>query len=125
MPARTPEALHTVLQDAFNHGDLDAFAAAYEEDATLVVPPDGRLVHGRADIRANVALIFAGQNRMTSVVCRKVEADGLALTHARWDLVSTDAEGTSARMSGRGTLVSRRRPDGTWGILLDDPLTPQ
>ena len=124
MPAHTPEALHTVLQDAFNHSDLDAFAAAYEQDATLVVPPDGRHVHGRADIRANTAVIFAGRNRMSSVVVRKVEADGLARPPARWELTSTDADGTSTTMSGRGTLVSRRRPDGTWGIVLDDPLTP-
>jgi ketosteroid isomerase-like protein len=28
------------------------------------------------------------------------------------------------RLTGRGTMVSRRQPDGSWGIVLDDPLSP-
>ena len=100
MPALTPEAVHAVLEDAFNRSDLDAYTEAYEPLATLVVPPEGRVVSGRAQIR-------------------------LALTHARWELTGTDADGTPMTMTGRGTIVSQRRPDGTWGILLDDPMSPE
>ncbi len=113
-----------MLEVAFTSGDLDAYANAHEEDATVVVPPDGRVVHGRAAIRAAAAPVFALRPTLTSVVQKKLETDGLALTHAHWTLLGTDADGNRTEWSGRGTIVSRRRPDGTWGIVLDDPLSP-
>jgi ketosteroid isomerase-like protein len=27
-------------------------------------------------------------------------------------------------VTGRGTMVSRRQPDGTWRIVLDNPMSP-
>ena len=47
-------------------------------------------------------------------VVGKLESDGLALTHARWRV---------GEMSGYGTIVSRRQPDGSWLIALDNPLS--
>lgn len=123
-PARTPEALHAILEDAFSRGDLDAYVEAYDDDAALVVPPDGHIVRGRADIRAAAVPMFAIKPHMTSVVHKKLQTDGLALTHARWELVGTAPDGSRIQLSGRGTIVSRRRPDGTWRIVLDDPLSP-
>jgi len=123
-PARTPEAIHAILADAFGRGDLDALVDLYDEDAALVVPTDGRIVRGRTEIRAATAPVFAASPRLTSVVERKLESDGLALTQARWELVGTAADGGQMRLSGHGAIVSRRRPDGTWGVVLDDPLTP-
>jgi ketosteroid isomerase-like protein len=120
-PARTPEAIHAVLADAFGRGDLDALVDLYDDDAALVVPTDGRVVRGRTDIRAATAPLLAASPRLTSVVERKLESGGLALTHARWELDGTAADGSLIRLSGRGTIVSRRRPDGTWGVVLDDP----
>ena len=96
---------------------------AYDVDATLIVPPEGRSVHGRDEIRAATAPLFALEPHMTSVVEKTLEADGLALTHARWELVTTD-DGTRTKLTGRGTIVSRQQSDGTWRILLDDPLSP-
>jgi uncharacterized protein (TIGR02246 family) len=123
-PARTPEALHVIIEDAFNRGDLDAFADAYEDDAVLVVPPDGRSVQGRDDIRAAAAPLFALRPHMTIVVDRELEADGLSLTHAHWSLTRTDPNGEPTDTHGRGTLVARRQPDGNWKIVLDNPLSP-
>jgi uncharacterized protein (TIGR02246 family) len=123
-PARAPEELHAIIEEAFNRGDLDAYVEAYDERATLVVPPDGRSVQGRDDIRAATASLFALEPHMTLVVDKKLESDGLALTHGRWELVGTAADGSRMQLNGRGTMVSRRRPDGTWRIVLDDPLSP-
>jgi uncharacterized protein (TIGR02246 family) len=114
-----------MLQDAFNRSDLDAFIALYEDDATLVVPPDGEVVHGREAIRAALAAHLALPTRMTSVVRKKLQADGLALTRARWELTAVADDGSRTNLSGRGAIVSRRRPDGTWGIVLDDPLSSE
>jgi uncharacterized protein (TIGR02246 family) len=115
--ARTPQAVLSMLVEAFNHGDIDALADIYEEDATLVFPPTGRPVRGRADIRAAVAPVLARGPRLTSVADRTLQTDTVALAHTRWELVDGDG-----RREGRGTVVSRRRPDGSWGIAVDDPL---
>jgi uncharacterized protein (TIGR02246 family) len=119
MPAHSPEEIHALLAAAVNAGDLDAFADLHEKDATVIVPPEGRRVSGRDAIRAAVEPIFALGPRAEIEVVGKLETDDLALTHARVNVVATDVE-----ISGRGTVVSRRQPDGSWRIVLDNPMSP-
>jgi uncharacterized protein (TIGR02246 family) len=114
-----------VLEHAFNAGDIDAYADAFEEDAVMIAPPEGRVVRGRAEIRAATEPIFALRPRASIEFRQKLESDGFALTHARWELAGTDADGARVALAGRGTMVSRRRRDGTWGIVLDNPLSPE
>ena len=103
----------------FSARDVDAVAELYEEDATLIVPPDGRQVRGKAEIRDAAAGTFALHATADFRVVGKLQRDGLALTHGRWRLDGRDpaARGSSP---GRGTLVSRRQPDGRWLIAVDD-----
>jgi uncharacterized protein (TIGR02246 family) len=123
MPAHSPEDIHTLLGEAFNAGDVDAYSELFEDDATVVVPPEGRRVSGKDDIRAASQPIFALAPQARMEVVGKLQADGLALTHGRWQLVGT-LDGERVEMSGRGTMVSRRQPDGTWRIVLDNPMSP-
>ena len=96
----------------------------YDDDATLIVPPDGQRVSGRDAIRAAVQPTLALRPSAQIEVVEKLQTDGLALTHARWSIVGTDG-GERVEMSGRGTIVSRRLPDGSWRIVLDNPLSPE
>jgi len=123
-PASSPEEIHALIAAAFNAGDLDAFIALHEEDAATVVPPDGRRVSGREAIRAALEPIFALRPTARIEVVGKLEADGIALTHARLNVVAGDDD-ERLEVTGRGTIVSRRQPDGSWRILLDNPMTPQ
>lgn len=125
MAAHTPEEVHDVLMAAFTAGDVEAFVDTYEEDATLVVPPDEELVHGRDEIRRAVAPTFALKPRGEVTVLKTVESDGLALTQARWRLVGTGEDGQTVELNGDGTIVSRRQPDGSWQVVLDSPLRPR
>ena len=125
MPARTPEETHALLEAAFNAGDLDALAQVYEEDAALIVPPEGVLANGRDEIRNALEATVALAPTAKIVVDRKIQSDGLALTHARWSLVGTDPDGARVELTGRGSIVSRRQPDGSWRIVPDNPLTPR
>jgi uncharacterized protein (TIGR02246 family) len=120
--AGSPEALHAVLAEAINRGDLDTYANVYDVDAVLVVPPHGRSVHGRKDIRADAAAMLARRPHMTIEVRRTVHTDGLALTRTRWTLVLADPDGDRTEMTGSAAVVWRRRPDGTWAIVLDDTM---
>ena len=120
--ARTAEEVHAVLRDAFNCGDIHALVAIYENDATLLVPAGGRSAHGHDEIRAMMAPVLAARPRMSGTVDKTLVGDGWALTHTRWEI--TGDGGNDTTLTGRGTVVSRRRLDGTWRIVLDDPLSP-
>jgi uncharacterized protein (TIGR02246 family) len=120
MSARSPEEIHALIAAAFNAGDLDAFVEIYEDGATLIAPPDGRRVSGKEAIRAAVAPTFEIHPDARIEVVEKLESGDLALTHARWRIAGDDGVG----MSGRGTIVSRRQPDGSWRIVLDNPSSP-
>jgi uncharacterized protein (TIGR02246 family) len=124
MPASTPEEIPVLLAAAMNGGDLDAFVELHEPDATTVVPPEGKLVNGRAEIRAALEPIFASAPKIENEVVGKVEGDELALTHARWTLEGSDSDGQAIELAGRGTIVSRRQPDGRWLIVLENTLSP-
>lgn len=123
MAASTPEEIHALIAAAFNAGDLDAFIQLHEEDAATIVPPEGRRVSGREAIRAAMEPIFALGPRARIEVVGKLQADDLALTHARLSVVGGDG-GERLEVSGRGTIVSRRQPAGSWRIVLDNPMSP-
>ena len=123
MPAHSPEEIHALIAAAFNAGDLDAFLELHEEDAAAFIPPDGRRVSGRDAIRAAVEPIFALRPKARIEVVGKLQADGLALTHARLNVVAGEGR-ERLEVTGRGTIVSRQQPDGTWRIVLDNPMSP-
>ncbi len=120
----TPAAVHAALEDAFRRGDLDAYLELHEDNATVVVPPIGESMHGRDAIGAAMTAMLGRPQNLTSTVRKELVAGDLALTRADWTLDGTAPDGTPLRLSGHGTVVSRRRPDGTWAVVIDDPVGP-
>ena len=90
-PGATPETL--VIEDGFNRRDADAVLAAYEDDAMLVVPPGGDLALGRDGIRTVTAEVLALEPEMTVAVVKRVEGDGMAVTHVRSRISVTSSDG--------------------------------
>lgn len=124
MAAKGPEELHALVEAAFNQGDVELLVGLYDEDATLIIPPEGARATGRDEIREAIAATLALRPRARMEVVDKIESDGLALTHGRWTLAGTGEDGVPVEMSGRGTMVSRRSArDGSWKIVLDDPMS--
>jgi uncharacterized protein (TIGR02246 family) len=123
MTAGAPEELHALLEAAINANDIEAFVDLYDDDATLIVPPDGARAVGKEAIREAVGATFALKPEARMEVLSKLEADGLALTQGWWRLVGTAEQGGRVELTGRGAMVSRCRPDGTWKIVLDNPMT--
>jgi len=115
MPAQSPEEIHALLAAAVNAGDADAFAELHEPDATVIVPPDGRRVSGRDAIRAAVRPVLALAPAAEIELVDKLQSGDLALTFARVEVFGSVS---------RGTVVSRRQADGSWRIVLDNPLSP-
>lgn len=123
MPAASPEEIHTRIASAFNDRDFDAFAELHEERAMALIPPDGRRVSGRDAVVAATALAIAHMHTFDIEVVDKLQVDDLALTHARWRALAVDG-GETVPVQGRGTVVSRRQLDGTWRIVIDNPMSP-
>jgi uncharacterized protein (TIGR02246 family) len=124
LAAHSPEEIHALIAAAFNAGDLDAFLELHEDDAAAILPPEGRRVSGRDAIRAAVEPIFALGPSARIEVVGKLQSGDLALTHARLDVVAGEGR-ERLEVSGRGTIVSRQQPDGTWRIVLDNPMSPE
>jgi ketosteroid isomerase-like protein len=121
--AETPAELLELLEDAFNRRDVDAYLAPYEDDAAFVVPPEGRVARGPHEIRSALIELFELEPALSISFERTLEGDDLSLSYARWRLIAAPDGGEPVDLTGRGTMVARRRPDASWGIVLEDPLS--
>jgi ketosteroid isomerase-like protein len=116
-PARVIEDFSTRL----NAGDLEGALACYEPGACFRPSPEGAPVHGLAAIRGALEGFLALAPTLSGQIQRVLEADGIALVTNRWHLRGTRAEGPPVELGGVSADVLRRRADGSWGILVDDP----
>lgn len=115
-PATTVERFSELLSE----GRIDALLELYENDAAFL-PEPGRAVVGTESIRAELERFAALQPRMTGSVEKVIETRDTALVAYRWQLEGTAPDGSPVDMTGTSADVLRRRPDGSWGVLIDDP----
>lgn len=115
-PATTVERFSELLSE----GQIDALLELYENDAAFL-PEPGRAVVGTESIRAELERFAALQPRMTGSVEKVIETRDTALVAYRWQLEGTAPDGSPVDMTGTSADVLRRRPDGSWGVLIDDP----
>jgi uncharacterized protein (TIGR02246 family) len=101
-------------------GDLDALVDLYEPDAAFA-PQPGQTVSGREAIREALRPFLALEPRMTGEVEQVLTAGETALVANRWTLSGTQPDGSPVELAGVSADVLRRRPDGSWGIAIDDP----
>jgi uncharacterized protein (TIGR02246 family) len=118
--ATSPETTLDRFAELLADGDLDGLLALYEPDATFAPQPD-QSVSGRDAIGAALASFLALRPRMTGTVEKLLTAGDTALVANRWTLEGTQPEGRPVALRGVSADVLRRRPDGSWGILIDDP----
>lgn len=118
MSARSPQEIHKLFLDAFNHGNVEALLALYEWDAVFVTGSGP--AKGHEAIRAAYQHILADGGRMEMETRTVLDSgEGLGVLHGAWTLYRNDAT-----ISGLSTEVVRRQADGTWLFVLDEPRTP-
>jgi uncharacterized protein (TIGR02246 family) len=115
-----PDATIERFSELLAEGDLDAMMELYEPDAAFA-PQPGQTVTGQDEIRAALAGFLAAKPRMKGTIEKVLEAGDTALVANRWKLSGTAPDGSPVRMAGTSADVLRRRPDGSWGIVIDDP----
>lgn len=119
-PMHTPDGTVEHFLELLGASRLDALLGLYEEDATFV-PEPGRVVSGRASIREELERLVALKPRMSGRVEQVLQAGDTALVAYRWQMQATAPDGTAVRPGGLSADVLRRRPDGSWGVIIDDP----
>jgi uncharacterized protein (TIGR02246 family) len=115
-----PEAVINRFAELIGAGDVEGALALYEKDAVFL-PEPGRLERGREAIHAALASFAALSPMITGEIQRTVVAGETALVINAWTLAGTDPAGEPVRMAATSADVLRRRADGSWGILIDDP----
>jgi ketosteroid isomerase-like protein len=116
----TPGGTVEHFSELLGAGRLDALLDLYEEGAAFV-PEPGRVVSGRVSIREELERLVALNPRMSGRVEQVLEAGDTALVAYRWQMQASAPDGTPIRQGGLSADVLRRRPDGTWGVVIDDP----
>jgi uncharacterized protein (TIGR02246 family) len=116
----TPEGTVERFSELLEDGRLDALLKLYDRDATFV-PEPGRVVSGRQAIREELEQLVAMDPRMSGSVERVLKSGDTALVAYRWQMRGTAPDGTPIRQGGLSADVLRRRPDGSWGVIIDDP----
>lgn len=115
-----PEAAIERFSRLLAEGDLDAMVELYEPDATFA-PQPGAEVTGRDAIREALAAFLAVKPRMSGRIEKVLRAGDTALVSNRWRLSGTAPDGSPVEMGATSADVLRRRSDGSWGIVIDDP----
>ena len=119
MERTTPEGVIRGFAERLNERDVDGALELYEPDASFVVEP-GTTVTGHDQIRAALERFAALRPQLTGEIAGVRRGGDVALVLNRWSLHGEGPEGPVA-MSGTSADVLRRRPDGSWGVLIDDP----
>ncbi|MBI2881228.1 MAG: DUF4440 domain-containing protein [Candidatus Tectomicrobia bacterium] len=120
MPARKPEECDLLIAEAITQGELDAAVALYEPGATFV-PEPGKAATGKEAVRQALSGFIALKPTLTLEVPKVIQAGEIALLCSEWSLTGTGPDGRPVNLSGRGTEVVRRQPDGTWKFIIDNP----
>ena len=115
-----PEAVIERFSRLLAESDLDAMVELYEPNATFA-PQPGAQVTGREAIRDALAAFLAVKPRMTGRIEKVLCAGDTALVANRWNLSGTAPDGGPVELAGTSADVLRRRSDGSWGIVIDDP----
>ncbi len=116
--AHKPEDCDRLFMEAFNNGDLEGLVSLYEADAAFV-EEGGGVAKGTAAIRDIMRGFFAQKLHFTIEATATQNGD-IALLNSHWKLSGTDPDGKAVSMSGNGTEVVRRQPDGSWKFIIDN-----
>jgi uncharacterized protein (TIGR02246 family) len=114
------EGSEKVFQDAVNAGDLEGLLSLYEPDAVFVPAPN-ETARSSVAIRQAWADLLALKARFSLTTKTRHQVGDIALEATEWKLEGTDPDGNPMTLNGFAAVVHRRRPDGTWRLLIDNP----
>jgi uncharacterized protein (TIGR02246 family) len=121
MAVSHPDQIHGTFLTAVNAKDVDALLDLYDPDG-INVELDGSQTTGRDALRASFAGLAGAVRRIEGSTRKVFVAGDVALTSSTWTAEFVLPDGSIVQQQGTSTEVSRRQPDGTWRIVIDDPM---
>jgi ketosteroid isomerase-like protein len=125
MGAPSPELCNLWLARAFNAQDVDAAAAMYHPEASIVqideVHGGTKVAHGTDGIRKTMAAYIGLKPHMDVVTHHTTVAGDFAMTRSQWLITGTGHDGKPTVVHHHGMEVHRCLPDGTWVFFMDHP----
>jgi ketosteroid isomerase-like protein len=125
MGAPSPELCNLWLARAFNAQDVDAAAAMYHPEASIVqvdeVHGGTNIARGAEAIRKTMADYIGLKPRMDVITHHTTVSGDFAMTRSQWLIKGTDKNGKPTEVHHHGMEVHRRLSDGTWVFFLDHP----
>jgi uncharacterized protein (TIGR02246 family) len=119
--AAAPADVITLFAAALHDGRLDDAVALYEPDAVFIPEPGATPISGTDQIRAALGSFTALRPTLTPDIRKVVQAGDIATVLNAWQLDGSTPDGSPLHLSGTSADVLRRRPDGSWALLIDDP----
>lgn len=123
MSNRSLEETVLEMDEAFNRGDIEAVLNFYDDEAVVVLEP-GRVVRGKAALRAAFESIFSLQGVARQIKTHVIETGDIALFISRWNFSGKTPDGAAFSRESIATSVFRRQPDGGWRCVIDNPNGP-
>lgn len=125
MGAPSPDLCALWLARAFNAHDVEAAAALYHPDASIVqvdqVHGGTKIARGAEAIRETMAAYVGLKPHMDVITHHTTVAGDFAMTRSQWRIKGQNAKGNPVEVHHHGMEVHRRLPDGTWAFFIDHP----
>lgn len=110
----------TKMTQAFEQGDIDETMSVYDTAALVAFEP-GQPVQDPVQLRAMFAEM-AGMGPKFTYGAHEVQVIGdMALHISPWKMQAKLPDGTPVQQSGLSVAVLRKRMDGQWKIVIDNP----
>ena len=116
----TPKDLLDSQVKEFNRGNIDFLMTLYEMDACFASKP-GQAVNDLDSIRRTLQDFIHMGVKLEAIVRRVIQASDLALLITEWSINGNEPDGKPINLVGRGTVVLRRQPNGTWLMVIENP----
>ena len=116
-----PTQIHDTFTEATNAKDVDALVAMYEAGGVMV-ELDGVETTGADALRTSFENLTAAFRHIDGTTRKIVVAGDVALSSASWTAEIALPDGTVVTQQGTTAEVSRRQADGTWKVVIDDPM---
>ena len=116
----SPSEMHRAFIEACNAGDAGRLVQLYEPSA-VIVERTGELSQGTDAIREHIARLLVMRPTMRILGSLAVVSDDLAQLSSWWQCSATAPDGSAMEIEGHGSELTRRQPDGSWLIVVDNP----
>lgn len=121
MTVSKPDQIHERFLGAVQSRDMDAMMDLYVPDGVAIGIDGGECV-GHDAIRAMLSGFVGSVHSMSGTTRKIFVAGDVALSSASWTAEFVAPDGTTQTQSGVTAEVLVRQPDGSWRMLIDDPL---